>query len=243
MKHTFIITRISLLTSFLLLSSLSIAQQDSWVNTVEWKTFEEFKKNKEKKISLIYIEQAQETKRPLRANTKKIQEILNNYNYTKLKLENQEISFKGQIFKKIDDTQTHQFRDYLIGNSINENYMGPVIVILDKEFNYIEFKLVEFDKKEEQDINEILLAAEKIKLDFLKENIKSENNEQIKKQEFIVDRLTKSNQRNNESKSIFNATRYSNNRLEHLLNYFSKKEYKKNSLRDYLQMETKKKPN
>ena len=140
MKHTFIITRISLLTSFLLLSSLSIAQQDSWVNTVEWKTFEEFKKNKEKKISLIYIEQAQETKRPLRANTKKIQEILNNYNYTKLKLENQEISFKGQIFKKIDDTQTHQFRDYLIGNSINENYMGPVIVILDKEFNYIEFK-------------------------------------------------------------------------------------------------------
>lgn len=242
MKNTFIFTKIGILASFLLLSSLSISQEESWVDIVEWKTFEAFKKNKQKQISFIYIEGEKELKKQRRVNNKKVQEILNNFNCTKLKITNQDFSFKGQNFQKEDGTQIHQFEDYLVGNSIDQKYNGPVIVILDKDFNFIEFKFIEFSQ-EEIEINKVLLEAENIKLDFLKENIKSKDNKEIQKQELILERLIKSNQRNSESKSVFNAMRYNNYQLEHLLNYFSNKQNIKGSLRNYIQTESKKNTN
>ena len=209
---------------FLLIVSVSFSQNNNWDTKVEWNSFEVFKKNKKKQISLILIEGDKQLDQKRIVDESEILNILSDFNCTKLKLGDQPISFKGQKFKQDDDEIFHQFEKYLLGDHIDEKkYRRPLIVILDSQLNTIQFEMLSLNEDEKK-VHDILLESERVKLQYLKDNIEDKTHNAIQRQERTLENIAKRKELST-SVSVFNARMYNNFQLPLLLKYFSENHF------------------
>ena len=167
--------------------SLSFSQ-NNWIEKTDWKSLESFEKNKQKQLSFILLEGAGELKQVNNRPQPGLEDVLSNFNCTKIKLENQKIQFKNRTFKKNKNENLHEFERFLVGEE-NTNLLSlkPLIIILDENFNLIEFSFFNKIEKSKEDQN-ILIEAEKLKLEYLKKQISDTTHKAIVRTEAALKR-------------------------------------------------------
>ncbi len=144
--------------------------------------------------------------------------------------ESESLTFNKKEYEKNESKNgiiSHEFVDYLTGD---EKSMLPAIVLRNNEF-----ELFEFQKANIQELN-IMLEGEKIRLNYLSENLGLENAE-VKKAERMVMQSEKRIKKaidNPNSYSVFPLRGLDSRRLQKKLEYFLKDHYKKSDLKTYL---------
>ena len=144
--------------------------------------------------------------------------------------ESESLTFNKKEFEKNESKNgiiSHDFIDYLTGNEKN---MLPAIVLRNNEF-----ELFEFQKANIQELK-IILEAEKIRLNYLSENLGSENAEVKKGERMVIqsEKRIKKAVENPNSSSVFPLRGLDSRRLQKKLEYFLKDHYKKSDLKTYL---------
>ncbi len=226
-KQTIILFVISMTVSL-----MSFSQDKDWIDEVQWKNFENFKKNKKNQISLIYIEGDRELQNPDLKNNEDVLKLLEDFNCTKLNFnQDKNYVFKGKEYKKNEISGRHSFLDFLIGNDETVK-LYPHIVILDKELNFINFNL-KSPSNDDKKTQKVLIESEEVKLRYLKDNLKDKNSREIEKQERRIKFLKENMNKKGPTKSIFNLMRYKR-QMDLLLNYFKNEKYNDFSFYDYI---------
>ena len=157
--------------------------------------------------------------------------INKNFSCYKFSATAESVNFQGKEYKQTAEKgrSSHEFTFFL--TETNRNNL-PVIVLRDQNFNLFEYQssIVSIDEMQ------ILIDAERLKLNYLVEKLGKEN-QNVKKIETSLNKQSeelKRAQENKMSKSVFPAMQIGRECLKHLT-YFSSDTNKKTDLKSYLQ--------
>ena|GEM_PF-2351746 len=237
----------SLFTIVLLLVCTCFCQGQ---DTIKWLDMASFESaiEKEDKPSFIYIKESKDEQMRGREDDGRFKEmqsrmldflkdsnlitVLNeNFNCYRFDLAADSIVFKGVTYKKGEQRgrTSHEFVPVLTDSDRNRL---PAVVIRDKTFKLYEFKM----RPSQLEEMKILLAAEKLKVNYLEENLAedskllSENSRTLERAE----RQVKSEEANLEKldKSIFSGRQEASSLIKKL-NYFLDEAFKEMDLQTY----------
>ena len=237
----------SLFTIVLLLVCTCFCQGQ---DTIKWLDMASFESaiEKEDKPSFIYIKESKDEQMRGREDDGRFKEmqsrmldflkdsnlitVLNeNFNCYRFDLATDSIVFKGVTYKKGEQRgrTSHEFVPVLTDSDRNRL---PAVVIRDKTFKLYEFKM----RPSQLEEMKILLVAEELKANYLKENL-SEDNPTLRESGMMLKRAQKqvdSEEANLEKldTSVFSGRQEASSLIKKL-NYFTQEAYKNSDLQTF----------
>ena len=238
--------KLSVLVLVVLICFVGIAQETTSINWLTTKQFERAVK-KQKKNCFIFIEDDRIDKEDaipkeelelmkkhmfgFLEDAELIKYLNDNFNCYKFDPSSESLKFQGKEYKRLESKGriSNKFTSFLTENNANRL---PIIVIRDKDFQLFEYKET-FPKTEEL---KVLLEAEKLKLNYIKEKF-GENSKQLEESIHFIKkkaRMLKKEEINKDrkNKSVLKG-RQNAKRLLKTLNYFVSGAYQNTDLENY----------